>query len=54
VAQQHPVPMRCVGVRDRFGTSGDPAQLLEVFHLMPQDIVQAAQGVLSLKSRTLR
>lgn len=49
LAQTHPVPMRFVGIDDRFGTSGDPAELLKVFHLMPEDIAQAARDVLRLK-----
>ncbi|MBI2884973.1 MAG: transketolase family protein [Candidatus Omnitrophica bacterium] len=50
VAQQHPVPMRMVGVMDRFGTSGDPAELLKAFHLMPDDLVTAAKDLLRAKS----
>jgi transketolase len=49
VVQEHPVPMRFVGVLDRFGTSGDPAELLKAFHLMPDDIIAAARSVLRLK-----
>jgi transketolase len=49
LAQTHPVPMRFVGIEDRFGTSGDPAELLKAFHLMPEDIVKAAKDVLRLK-----
>jgi transketolase len=49
IVQEHPVPMRFVGVMDRFGTSGDPADLLKAFHLMPEDIARAAQDVLRLK-----
>jgi len=49
LVQAHPVPMRFVGVADRFGTSGDPAELLKVFHLMPEDIVKAAKDVLRIK-----
>ncbi|PIQ84687.1 MAG: transketolase [Candidatus Omnitrophica bacterium CG11_big_fil_rev_8_21_14_0_20_63_9] len=49
VVQEHPVPMRFVGVLDRFGTSGDPAELLKAFHLMPEDLVKAAKDVLRLK-----
>ena len=49
LVQHHPVPMRFVGVADRFGTSGDPAELLKAFHLMPEDIVKAAKDVLRLK-----
>jgi transketolase len=49
LVQEHPVPVRMVGVHDRFGTSGDPAELLKAFHLMPEDIVLAAKDVLKLK-----
>ena len=51
LVQVHPVPMRFVGVADRFGTSGDPAELLKAFHLMPEDIVKAAKDVLHLKQQ---
>jgi len=49
VVQEHPVPMRLVGVMDRFGTSGDPADLLRAFHLMPEDVAQAARDVVRAK-----
>ena len=49
LVQTHPVPMRFVGVQDRFGTSGDPADLLKVFHLMPEDIILAVKDVLRTK-----
>lgn len=49
LAQHHPVPMRFVGIDDRFGTSGDPQDLLKAFHLMPEDVVKAAKDVLRLK-----
>lgn len=50
VVQTHPVPMRFVGIQDRFGTSGDPAQLLKAFHLMPEDIAAAVRDVLRVKT----
>ena len=53
IVQRHPVPMRFVGVQDVFGTSGDPAVLLKVFHLMPDDLVKAAKDVLRLKQNAL-
>lgn len=49
VVQQHPVPMRFVGTQDRFGTSGDPVELLKAFHLMPEDIAKAVKDVLRVK-----
>ena len=51
VVQEQPVPMRFVGVNDRFGTSGDPAVLFKAFHLMPDDIVRAVKDVLQLKAK---
>ncbi len=54
LVQTHPVPMRFVGVLDRFGTSGDPAELLKVFHLMPEDLVKAAKDVLRLKQASFK
>lgn len=53
VVQDCPVPMRLVGVLDRFGTSGDPQELLKAFGLMPDDIVHAAKEVLQLKQTAL-
>jgi len=53
VVQEHPVPMRFVGVKDRFGTSGEPADLLKVFGLMPDDIAKAAKEALRLKREAL-
>ena len=53
VVQEHPVPMRLVGVMDRFGTSGDPAELLKAFGLMPEDIAKAATEVLRLKKNAV-
>ena len=53
LAEAHPVPMRFVGVQDRFGTSGDPADLLKAFHLMPEDIAKAVKDVLRLKQHAL-
>ena len=53
LVQEHPVPMRFVGVQDRFGTSGDPAVLLKAFGLMPEDIVNAAKDVLRVKQAAL-
>jgi transketolase len=53
IVQHQPVPMRFVGIQDRFGASGDPADLLKAFHLMPEDIVKAVKDVLRLKQSAL-
>jgi transketolase len=49
VSQTHPVPMKMVGVNDRFGVSGDPEQLFEHFGLTPKNIVIAAKEALKMK-----
>jgi transketolase len=41
-----PVPLARVGVRDVFGTSGEPAELMEHFGLSAAHIADAARGVL--------
>ncbi len=50
VAQTHPVPIKMVGVKDRFGVSGDPEQLFKHFGLTPKNIVVAAREALKMKA----
>ena len=47
--RRHPVPMERVAVRDSFGRSGDPADLLEYFDLTPAAIVAAARRAIERK-----
>jgi len=49
VAENHPVPMRFVGLADTYVESGDPAELLEKYHLTAADIVQAARTAVAAK-----
>ncbi len=49
VVQRSPVPMRFIGIQDRFGESGEPDELMEVFGLLPRDIKAAAKQVLLQK-----
>lgn len=49
LVQNHPVPMRMVGVKDEFGQVGKNAYLSEVYHLTAQDIVENAKAVLAQK-----
>lgn len=49
LAENHPVPMRRVGVRDTFGESGKPAELLEKYGLTAADITLAIHEVLKQK-----
>ncbi len=46
LVEHEPVPMRRVGVRDRFGESGEPEELLKKFGLKAKDIVEAAREVI--------
>ena len=46
---QCPVPLRIIGVRDRFGESGDYAKLLELHGLTSGNIARAAEEVLKVK-----
>ncbi len=49
LVQNHPVPMRMVGVKDEFGQVGKNAYLSEVYHLTAQDIVENAKAVIAQK-----
>jgi len=46
VVQTHPVPMRFIGIQDRFGGSGTPEELFKAFGLTAKDIVAAVKAVL--------
>lgn len=49
VVEECPIPMKMVGVRDRFGVSGEPKELFEYFGITAKDIVKAAKEVISKK-----
>lgn len=49
-SQQMPVPVIRVGIKDRFGESGDPAELLTALGLDASHIALAAHQVLTLKT----
>lgn len=49
LAQQCPVPVEMVGIRDTFGESGDAMELLKTYNLKDTDIVSAAQRALKRK-----
>lgn len=46
IVENHPVRMKRVGVNDQFGQSGKPQDLLEVYGLTANAVVQAAHNVL--------
>ncbi|MDP3730007.1 MAG: transketolase family protein [Candidatus Omnitrophota bacterium] len=49
VIQNCPVPMKMVGVKDKFGLSGESDELFRHFNLTANDIVKAAKDVLKMK-----
>lgn len=51
LAETRPTPIEMVGVNDRFGESGTPAQLMEKYGLNAASIVKAAHRVLERKSK---
>jgi len=50
LAEHHPVPVEFIGVRDRFGQSGTPQELIEEYGMAPHHIVAAAKKVLGRKA----
>lgn len=50
VSESHPVPMRRVGVRDRFGQTGNMNELASEYNLSRTDIVKAAREVVAEKT----
>ncbi|WP_294403408.1 transketolase family protein [uncultured Clostridium sp.] len=49
VSEECPVPVIKVGIKDTFGESGKPAQLLEKYGLTVESIVNSAKRAISLK-----
>ncbi len=49
VVQNSPVPMELVAVKDRFGKSGKPSELMKAFGLTSKEIIEASQKVLKRK-----
>lgn len=51
IGEEYPVPLRRMGVKDRFGESGTPDELLEYFGLTHKEIQLAAHEVHDKKER---
>jgi transketolase len=47
LAENQPTPMRRIGMKDRFGESGHPAELLEHFGLTTKNIIITAHELLT-------
>ncbi len=49
LCENDPVPMARIGMKDTFGTSGDPSELITYFNLHDVAIAEAARGVIARK-----
>lgn len=49
ITQNQPIPMEFVGVKDVFGHSGHPTELLQKYGLTPEHIVESAKLVIERK-----
>ena len=49
VSSSCPVPVKMIGIRDKFGVSGESEELFEYFGLTPKDIAAAAREALKMK-----
>ncbi|OPX88030.1 MAG: 1-deoxy-D-xylulose-5-phosphate synthase [Pelotomaculum sp. PtaB.Bin104] len=49
LVEHYPVPLKRVGIQDKFGESGAPAELLEKFGLTPRHLIAAVEEVLARK-----
>jgi len=49
LAENCPVPLRRVGINDRFGLSGKAEELLKYFRLMPADLAEVGRDIVARK-----
>ena len=49
LAENYPVPLKRVGVEDKFGKSGKPAKLLEMYGLTAENIASKAREAIKMK-----
>jgi len=49
LSENYPAPLRRIGIRDIFGKSGDPMDLMARYNLKPHDIVKAAKDAIKAK-----
>jgi transketolase len=47
LGEEHPAPIKRIGMKDRFGESGEPSELLEHFGLTSKQIRLAAHSLLN-------
>lgn len=51
ISQHFPVPLKIIGIEDRFGESGEPQELLEKFGLTKEAIIRGILQVLRMKEK---
>ncbi|HZX21202.1 MAG TPA: transketolase C-terminal domain-containing protein, partial [Clostridia bacterium] len=49
IGENYPVPLERIGIRDTFGESGKPAELMKKYGLISDDIVNAVIDVINRK-----
>lgn len=54
LSENYPVPIKRVGVQDRFGESGEPNELMEKFGLSKEAIIKAVTSVLRMKGKIIK
>ncbi|RKY13735.1 MAG: transketolase family protein, partial [Planctomycetota bacterium] len=52
VVENCPVPVEMVGIRDRFGESGDPEKLMDHFGLGIEHVMDAVRRAIARKKRS--
>lgn len=51
ISQHFPIPLKLMGIKDRFGESGAPDELLEKFGLTKEEIIKAVTYIIRMKSK---
>jgi transketolase len=51
LGDHEPLPLLRVGMQDRFGESGKPAELMEHFHLTAPYVAEHARKLVGMKAR---
>ncbi len=46
LAQNHPIKIKFIGVKDKFGQSGTPDELIEHYGMGTKDIISAVKSLL--------
>ena len=51
LVENYPAPVKMVGVMDKFGKSGKPDRLMEMYGLTAANIVEKAKAAMAMKRR---